>query len=124
MELERRRVGHIRFPVRVPALAEQTAPWEGTSPGLTKNLSRSGMLLLLRREMKPGTSVRVTLRLRHRVALTLTGTITWVRANRDSGWDLGIRFGEELSHELIATIADEEFPPWAAGSPNTLVAAG
>ncbi len=120
MELERRRPGHIRFPMRVPALAEESMPDGSTCPGLTKNLSRSGMLLLLREEAKPGTSIRVTMRLRHRISLTLTGTVMWVRPSLDSGWEMGFQFAEELSQDLVATIADEEFSPWAAGSSKTL----
>lgn len=80
-------------------------------------MSRGGVLLHLERAMIPGAPVRVSLRLRHRDPMTLVGKIAWVKPHPDfPGWALGIQFGEELSGEMVAEIADEEYPPWAAPS--------
>ncbi len=110
MEENRRRVGHPRFPLRVPALVEEVAAAGSPRPGLTRNLSRGGLGLLLRQEAQRGTSLRVTLRLRHRVPLPLTGTVRWVRPSQEAGWDLGMQFDEELAAHLVATIAQGESP--------------
>ncbi len=118
MPLERRRAGHIRFPVRIPALAEQKgSPGGLPNPGETQNLSRSGVLLRVTQAATPGIPMRITLHLRRPVSLTLTGTAVWTRPHPDlPGWDLGIQFLEELSGDLVAEIADEEFPPWTTRS--------
>ncbi len=47
----------------------------------------------------------MTLHLRHRVRLTLTGTVRRVQPSPDAGWDLGMQFGQELPAHLVATIA-------------------
>ncbi len=116
MSPERRRAGHIRLPVRIPALAEQKgSPGGMPNPGETQNLSRSGVLLRVGQAAIPGAPMRITLRLRRPVSLTLTGTVVWTRRHPDlPGWELGIQFLEELSGELVVEIADEEFPPWGA----------
>ncbi len=115
MPFERRRAGHIRLPVHIPALAElKGSPAGLPNPGETQNLSRSGVRLRVGEAATPGSPMRVTLRLRRPVSLTLTGTVVWTRPHPDlPGWDLGIQFIEELSGELVTEIADEEFPPWA-----------
>ncbi len=110
MEADRRHVGHIRFPLLVPALAEDVATGASVSAGLTRNLSRSGFGLLLLQEAEPGAALHVTLHLRRRVRLTLTGTVRWAQPSPGAGWDLGMQFGEELPAQLVATIAQEEAP--------------
>jgi hypothetical protein len=59
--------------------------------------------------------VRVTLRLSRRPPLTLIGTVAWTRPHPDfPGWALGIRFDAELPGEMVAEIADAEYPPWTS----------
>ncbi len=109
--------GHsrARFPVRAPAVAEPLGAAAGPYLGEVQNLSQGGMGLRLVQALVAGTAVRVTLQLRQRPPLTLTGRVVWAQPQPDvSGWALGIRFGEELPGDMVVDIADEEFPPWAA----------
>jgi hypothetical protein len=108
-----------RFPVRVPAVTEPAGTPGDPAVGEVENLSRSGMLLRLAKTLAPGTALRVTLSLCRRAPIVMTGTVVWVRPrSRFPAWALGIRFGEELPGDLVAEIADEEHPPWAARSTN------
>jgi hypothetical protein len=117
MRLNRRRAGQARLPLRVPVVAEPVERPEGPETGEAQDLSAGGVALRLARALAPGASVRVTLRLRRRPPISLKGTVAWVRPHPDfPGWSLGIRFGEELPGEMVAEIADEEHPPWAAPS--------
>ena len=112
----RRRPGVVRIPVRVPAVAEAVDSARPPDIGEAQDLSAGGMAVRLAKAMVPGTAVRVTLRLRRRAPLTLTGQVMWVQPHPDSpGWLLGVRFGEELPGEMVAEIADKEYPPWAPG---------
>lgn len=113
LPLNRRRASYPRFPVRVPAVTEPVGIAGPPELGEVENLSRGGLLLKLAQARIPGTLMGVTLRLRHRPLLTLTGTVVWVQPHPDGpGWALGIQFDEELPGELVADIADEEHPPW------------
>lgn len=113
-ELERRRAGQIRFPVRVPVVAEQDAPAGSPIPGETQNLSRSGALLRVKRAGMLGVPVRVTLRLRPHASVTLAGTVVWSRPHADfPGWEQGIQFRTKLPGDFIG-ITDETFPPRVA----------
>lgn len=118
MPSNRRRAGHARFPVRAPAVTEPVGTAGGPDVGEAQDLSAGGVAVRLAKAMKPGSPVRVTLRLHRRSSLTLVGTVVWVRPHPDlPGWALGIRFGEELAGEMVAEIADEEHPPWATVPP-------
>jgi c-di-GMP-binding flagellar brake protein YcgR len=113
MGRERRRPGHIRVPVRVPATAETTTSRPERERGETEDLSRGGLLLWLPKGLVPGAPVRVTIGLRQRSALTIEGTVVRVAPHRTlTGQAVGIRFDRELDRDTVADIADEEFPPW------------
>jgi hypothetical protein len=115
LPFERRRIGQTRLPVRVPAVTEAIGLPGGPARGNTENLSSGGMLLRLGRTLVPGAPVRVTLRLSRRPPLCVTGAVVWVESHPDVwGWVQGIRFSEELSAEMVAEIADAEYPPWRA----------
>ena len=111
MPLERRRPGHLRFPVRVPALMiEEAKPWGRPTPGETRNISRGGARLRVEEATIPSNPVAVTLRLVYRPPLTLTGTVVWSAGQPEPpGWDLAIQFNEEIDQQLVAEIADEGF---------------
>lgn len=114
LPLERRRSGQPRFPIRVPAVTEPLGSAGGPGWGEAQDLSAGGILLRLEQALRPGAAARVTLRLRHRPPLALVGTVAWVQPHPDlPGWALGIRLGEELPGEMVAEIADAEYPPWA-----------
>ena len=110
---ERRRPGQGRLPIRVPALTEVSGAGGAAGHGETQNLSAGGLLLELEHALRPGDRVQVTLLLSQRPPLVLTGTVTWAQPHSDrSGWALGITFGKELPGEMVADIADAEYPPW------------
>ena len=111
MPLERRHSSHLRFPVRVPALLrERVAPSGHSILGETRNISRGGVGLRIRKATIPTGAVEVSLRLVFLPPLTLTGTIVWSKAQPNPpGWQLGIQFTEELPQRLVAEIADEGF---------------
>jgi PilZ domain len=110
----RRRPGQVRVPVRVPALTETVDSPGPPDVGEAQDLSAGGIALRLAKAVVLGAAVRVTLRLRRRAPLSLAGKVVWVRPHPDlPGWMLGIQFGDELSGEMVAEIADEEHPPWA-----------
>lgn len=101
--------------MRAPAVTEPVETPGGPEVGEARDLSRSGVGLRLGKPLILGAPVRVTLRLRGRPPLTLTGTVAWARPHSDfPGYALGVQFGEELSGEMVLEIADEEHPPWAA----------
>lgn len=107
---ERRRPGQSRLPIRVPALTEASG---AGGRGETQNLSAGGLLLELEQALRPGDRVQVTLSLSRRPPLVLTGTVAWVQPPSDfSGRTLGITFSTELPGEVVAEIADAEYPPW------------
>jgi len=111
--LERRRPGQARLPIRVPAVTEAIGSSREAGHGEAQNLSAGGLLLRLENALTPGALVRVTLRLRHRPPLVLTGTVAWAKPHVEfSGWATGIVFGEELPGEMVGEIADAEYPPW------------
>lgn len=111
--LNRRRIGQTRLPIRVPAVTEPIGSPGASGRGEAQDLSSGGLLVRLERALVPGAPVRVTLRLSHQPPLTLTGTVAWVQSQPEvAGWALGIRFGEELPGEMVAEIADAEYPPW------------
>ncbi len=111
--LERRRPGQARLPIRVPALTEAIGSSREAGKGEAQNLSAGGLLLRLETALTPGALVRVTLRLRHRPPLVLTGTVAWAKPHVEfSGWATGIVLGEELPGEMVGEIADAEYPPW------------
>jgi hypothetical protein len=117
MKHTRRRPGEVRIPVRVPAVTEAVDSAHSPDVGEAQDLSAGGMAVRLAKAMVPGAAVRVTLRLRRRAPLTLSGRVVWVQPHPDlPGWLLGIRFGETLPGEMVAEIADEEYPPWARTS--------
>lgn len=109
----RRRTGHARLPIRVPAVTEPIGLPGEAKRGEAHNLSPGGVLVQLERALSPGAPVRVTLRLSQRPPLTLIGTVAWVQPHPDvAGWALGIRLGDEIPGEIVAEIADAEYPPW------------
>ncbi len=111
--LNSRRVGQTRLPIRVPVDTEPIGLFEGPGSGEAQNLSRGGMLLRVDRGVTPGVPVRVTLRLSQHPPLTLAGSVVWSQPHPDlPGWALGIRFTEDLPGEMVAEIADAEYPPW------------
>lgn len=116
---DRRRGGHIRFPVQVPTVTEPVGVVGSVTSGQAENLSRSGILLRLGGALSAGAPVRVSLRLRRRQPVTLTGTTVWVKPHPDfPGWAVGIRFNDELPGEMVVEIAEEESPPWRVPSPS------
>ena len=111
----KRRAHRPRLPVRVPVVTEQMEAATDPGPGETENLSQGGLALRHGMPLAPGAQVRVTLRLRSRSPLILTGTVAWTHPHPDlPGWAMGVRFSEDLSEEMVVEIADEEHPPWAA----------
>ena len=111
--LERRRFGQGRLPIRIPVLAEAIGSTGEVGQGEAVNLSAGGLLVWLDHPLRPGDPIRVTLRLSQRPPIVLTGTVTWAEPRSESsGWALGITLGEELHGELVAEIADAEYPPW------------
>ncbi len=109
MSPDRRRPDHARLPVRIPVLAEQDPPAGIASPGETQNMSGSGALLLLGQQGMPGVRILVTLLLRRPISISLIGTVVWTRPHPQiPGWELGVRFLQELSNDFVAEIADEE----------------
>lgn len=113
LPIERRGTGQTRLPMRVPV---ETRPLETSSRsnrGITHDLSAGGVMMRLEDTLVRGAAVRVTLQLSQRPAMTLIGTVAWVRPHPDfPGWALGIRFDEQLPGEMVAEIADAEYPPW------------
>jgi hypothetical protein len=113
--LDRRRTGHPRFPIRVPIVLDAIDGRAGRGHGEVQDLSSGGALVRLEQALPPGASVRVTLRLSQRAPLALVGTVAWIQPHPDfPGWALGIRFDAELPGEIIADIADAEYPPWTS----------
>lgn len=113
MPIDRRCEAHARLPLRVPAVAEPAGTAADPALGEAQNLSQGGVALRLKNAL--GAPVRVTLRLRPGLLLTLAGTVVWIRPDPDlPGWALGIRFSEELPGEMVAGIASETHPPLAA----------
>ncbi len=109
----RRRPDHPRFPLEVPTLATTAMPIEETAEGECLDLSRGGVGLRLGRDVAVGAPVRLTLRLKRQPPLTVQGRIAWIRPHPDfPGWAVGVQFHEELDGELVAEIADGEYPPW------------
>lgn len=111
MPLQRRRLGHVRFPVRVPALMVEAAkPWDTPTPGETRNISRGGVRLRVEGAAIASDQVVVTLRLASHLPPTLAGTVVWSSGQPDtSGRDLGIQFAAEIPRRLVAEIAYEGF---------------
>ena len=111
MALERRRPGHVRFPVCVPALMVPAArPWGPSTSGETRNISRGGVRLRVAAATFPSHQVQVILPLVDQLSPTLTGTVVWSVGQSDApGWDLGIQFAEEIPGRLVAEIADKGF---------------
>ncbi len=116
--LDRRRARHPRFLLRIPALVEPVAPAASLSAGFLKNLSRGGLLLQMRQQASCDSCVRVTLRLHHRAALTLTGTIKWNRPLHETTWEVGIQLSQKLPTGLVAAILAEETHPEAYEPPE------
>ncbi len=109
--VDRRRVGHIRLPVRLPVMVEEKdSATELPAFGETDNLSRSGVLLRLWRSVRPGRTVCVTLRLRRAYSLTLLGNVVWTRQH-PPGWMQGAQFGEALPDSFVTQVAEEDFLP-------------
>lgn len=109
----RRRPGHARLPIRVPAVTEPIGLPSEARGGEAQNLSPGGVLVRLERALSLGAPVRVTLRFSQRPPVTLIGTVAWVQPHPEvAGWALGIRLGDELPGEIVAEIADAEYPPW------------
>lgn len=119
MPLQRRRLGHVRFPVRVPALMVEAAkPWVPPTRCETRNISRGGIRLWVEEATIPNTQVVVTLRLVSHLPPTLSGTVVWSSGQPDTpGGDLGIQFAAEIPRRLVAEIAYEGFKG-SAGSPE------
>lgn len=108
--LDRRRTGHPRLPIRVPVVFDAI-----DGHGEAQDLSPGGALVRMEQALPPGASVRITLRLSQRAPLTLVGVVAWIQPHPDfPGWALGIRFDAELPGEVVAEIADAEYPPWAS----------
>ena len=107
MPLERRRPGHVRFPVRVPALMfEEAKPSRRPTPGETRDISRGGVRLRVDTATSPSNPVEVLLRRVQRPPLSLTGAVVWSVGQSDlPGWDLGIQFAAEIPRRLVAEIA-------------------
>jgi hypothetical protein len=114
MRHERRRPDQVRLPVRVAVSAGERGRGEAW------DLSQGGLLVWLPGGLAPGSPVTVTLHLRRRPALTLTGTV--VRTGPHPflpGQAIGIQLREEVPLATVGEIADEEFPGWeeAAAAP-------
>lgn len=111
--VNRRRPSHTRFPLCVPAVAETMGGEDRPTQGEAQDMSRSGLGLRMQATVAPDAPVRVTLRLRRRPEVTLLGKVVWVRPHPDlPGWAIGIQFGDEIRGEMVAEIADAEYPPW------------
>lgn len=113
MGIERRREGHIRFPVRVPVIVQTAEGQTGSVRGETENLSQGGVLLWLQERRPPGAPVAIVLALRQRAPLAVRGTVVYATVDpalhRAAA---GVRFDSELARDTVADIAGEEFPPW------------
>jgi c-di-GMP-binding flagellar brake protein YcgR len=113
MGVERRRAGHIRFPVRVPAIVQTAEGEAGRLRGETENLSQGGVLLRLPERRPPGAPVAIVLALRRRAPLAVRGTVVFAGSDPGlHGAAVGVRFDGELDRDTVADIAGEEFPPW------------
>jgi hypothetical protein len=71
------RPSRVRLPLEVPVTCEPVKGPAVPIPGWTWNVSRGGLLLRLRRELSPGTELRLTLHTEPR-PLTFDGVIAWV----------------------------------------------
>ena len=113
LPIERRRTGQTRLPIHVPVETDPLEIPSRSSQGIIQDLSAGGMMVRLEQTLVRGAPVRVTLRLSQHPPVTLIGTVAWIRPHPDfPGWALGIRFSEELPGEMVAEIADAEYPPW------------
>jgi len=119
LPIERRRTGQTRLPIHVPVETDLLEIPTRSSEGVTQDLSPSGMMVRLEQRLVRGTPVRVTLQLSQGPAVTFTGTVAWIRPHPDfPGWALGIQFSQELPGEMVAEIADAEYPPWGHTFPG------
>ncbi len=97
-------------------LATTAMPIEETVESECLDLSRGGAGLRMGRDVAVGAPVRLMLRLKRQPPLTVQGTIAWIRPHPDfPGWAVGVQFHEELDGELVAEIANGEYPPWERG---------
>ncbi len=109
---ERRREGHPRVAVRVATRTEPVDTAVAAYPGESENVSPGGLCLRQTGVLPLGAVVRVTLRLRRHLALTVLGTVRWAQPLLGQPtWGIGIAFREPLPHALIAEI--EASPPSA-----------
>ncbi len=109
---ERRREGHPRVAVRVPTRTEPVGSVFAAFQGESENVSPGGLCLRQENSLAPGTLVRVTLRLRRHLALTVLGTVIWAHPLLgQQSWEIGIAFREHLPPPFIAEAVLE--PPAA-----------
>jgi len=102
-----------RLPLRVPVTGEPLDSHGAPLVGESQDLGQGGVLLRLPRGVAPGARVRVTLHLKARDPLALTGSVVWCCLHPDlPGWAVGVAFAEELAEPLFLAIIDEEPPPW------------
>ncbi len=95
--------------MRVPTLVESLLSTGTLSAGFLTDLSRGGLRLQVREPTHSGSRICVTLRLGHRDALSLGGTVRWERlSRREASWEAGIQFSQMLPVDLLAAIVAEE----------------
>jgi hypothetical protein len=87
--------------------------------GESENVSPAGLCLRQESVLAPGALVRVTLRLRRHLALTLLGTVRWAHPILGKpSCGIGIAFSEPLLQPLIAEIGAGRHPDEGPGSSN------
>ncbi len=102
---ERRRGAQVRVTLHVPISTEPIdAPL--SFQGHTENISAGGLCVLQDGTLPAGTFIRLTLRLRRHLILSLLGTVLWTHPLLgELACRVGIAFQQPLSAAVIADLA-------------------
>ncbi len=102
---ERRRGDQVRVALRAPTRTEPTDA-SCSFQGYTENISAGGLGLQQEGALPPGTPVRLTLRLRRHLVLSVLGTVRWTQPLLGAlVYRVGIAFQHPLPAAVIADLA-------------------
>ncbi len=109
MGTEQRREGQARVTLHVPMSTEPTDAalnfW-----GPTENISAGGLCVLQEGILPSGARVRLTLRLRRHLILSLLGTVIWVQPVLGAlACRVGIAFCQPLPAAVVADLASGRY---------------